>query len=179
MGVDTTEALDQPKPSPLEASPIGQNKEFPVVEGQFSIGQQVRTLLWKKALMSVRQKKELLQQIIAPIFCMAFGILFLFLGDLFMGVQTTSQLNFDERILETPATNHPLGILYVYHNATEKALMENWIGAQIPLYPESRLFAEDVTNSIEDISDDSQIASPRRRRPPCRGPTARPRGLRR
>ena len=158
MGVDTTEALDQPKPSPLEASPIAQNKEFPVVEGQFSIGQQVRTLLWKKALMSVRQKKELLQQIIAPIFCMAFGILFLFLGDLFMGVQTTSQLNFDERILETPATNHPLGILYVYHNATEKALMENWIGAQIPLYPESRLFAEDVTNSIEDISDDSQIA---------------------
>ena len=53
MGVDTTEALDQPKPSPLEASPIAQNKEFPVLEGQFSIGQQVKTLLWKKALLNL------------------------------------------------------------------------------------------------------------------------------
>lgn len=158
MGVDTSNALDQPKPSPMESSPISQSSEFPVSDGHFSVKQQVKTLMWKKGLMSIRQKKELLQQIVAPIFCMAMGLLFLFLGDLFVGIQVTSSLAFDESVLETPVTNHPLGILYLYRDNTEKNYMENWIGAQIPLFPESRLHAVDITGSIEDISDDTQIA---------------------
>ena len=40
--------------------------------------EQLKALLWKRWVMSSRQKKELLQQIIMPLYCIAFGVLFLF-----------------------------------------------------------------------------------------------------
>lgn len=158
MGADVTTFVEKNSLSPLESSPIHQKIEFPVSESHFSASSQLRTLFWKKSLMSVRQKKELMQQIVAPVYCVVIGILMFFLGDLFFNIETASSLSFDESVLYTQNLDHKFGVLYLYRDEAEKDKMERWIGTQIPLYPDSNLTAVDISSEISDISNETLIA---------------------
>ena len=54
-------------------------KEFPVVEPCPTAKEQIKALFWKHWVMSTRQKKELIQQTVIPLYCIILGVVFLFL----------------------------------------------------------------------------------------------------
>ena len=95
-------------------------EEFPVVEPVPTAREQLKALLWKRWVMSSRQKKELLQQIIMPLYCIAFGVLFLFLGQFLTGMDIPETIRLDGATLANPK-DAKLKVVYSYANATQKA----------------------------------------------------------
>ena len=95
-------------------------EEFPVVEPVPTAREQLKALLWKRWVMSSRQKKELLQQIIMPLYCIAFGVLFLFLGQFLTGMDIPETIRLDGATLANPE-DAMLKVVYSYANATQKA----------------------------------------------------------
>lgn len=95
-------------------------EEFPVVEPVPTAREQLKALLWKRWVMSSRQKKELLQQIIMPLYCIAFGVLFLFLGQFLIGMDIPETIRLDGATLANPK-DAKLKVVYSYANATQKA----------------------------------------------------------
>ena len=95
-------------------------EEFPVVEPVPTVREQLKALLWKRWVMSSRQKKELLQQIIMPLYCIAFGVLFLFLGQFLTGMDIPETIRLDGATLANPK-DAKLKVVYSYANATQKA----------------------------------------------------------
>ena len=95
-------------------------EEFPVVEPVPTAREQLKALLWKRWVMSSRQKKELLQQIIMPLYCIAFGVLFLFLGQFLTGMDIPETIRLDGATLANPE-DAKLKVVYSYANATQKA----------------------------------------------------------
>ena len=93
--------------------------EFPVVEPVPSIREQLKGLFWKRWVMSTRQKKELIQQLVLPFYCIVLGILFLFLGKYITGIDFSESLYLDGATLSN-TDGAKLKVVYSYTNTTQK-----------------------------------------------------------
>ena len=142
--------------------------EFPVVESSFSAWKQFKILLWKKALMSIRQKKELMQQVISPIILIAIGSLMLFLGDKITGVEQTNTIHFSLSDLYSPDKDVVMKIPYFYRDESEKTYMTSLMNS-IPLpadgtvrplsSPIARLSVIDITSSLNNTFTPESVAA--------------------
>ena len=70
--------------------------------------------------MSTRQKKELIQQTVIPLYCIILGVVFLFLGQYLVGIDIAESIRFDGASLKS-ANDTPLKLVYSYNNDAEKA----------------------------------------------------------
>ena len=95
-------------------------KEFPVVEPCPTAKEQIKALFWKHWVMSTRQKKELIQQTVIPLYCIILGVVFLFLGQYLVGIDIAESIRFDGASLKS-ANDTPLKLVYSYNNEMEKA----------------------------------------------------------
>ena len=153
--------------TPQSVSPM-EVTEFPVAESSFSAWKQLKILLWKKALMSVRQKKELIQQVITPIMLIAVGSLMLFVGDKITGVEQTNAIHFSITDLYSPDEDVVMKIPYFYRNETEKTYMASLMNS-IPLptdgtlrrlsSPVARLAVVDATSSLNNTFTPEAVAA--------------------
>ena len=94
-------------------------KEFPVVEPCPTAKEQVKALFWKHWVMSTRQKKELAQQTLIPLYCIILGVIFLFLGQYLVGIDVAKSIRFDGASLKSP-DDTPLRLVYSYNTTAQK-----------------------------------------------------------
>ena len=153
---DTKKEVAVPSsPVSIATSSTSEAIEFPVVELTDVSSSQFSILMWKKWLMSIRQKKELLQEVVFPLYCIIIGILFLFLGSFLVGIETTESLSFPPSILEDP-DNHTLSLPYFYQTPQEKTYLESYLHH----LPQSTNFTLptliDASSLITDFTDEAK-----------------------
>lgn len=110
-------------------------KEFPVVEPCPTAKEQIKALFWKHWVMSTRQKKELIQQTVIPLYCIILGVVFLFLGQYLVGIDIAESIRFDGASLKS-ANDTPLKLVYSYNNEMEKAEITQLLD-HFPLFGEN------------------------------------------
>lgn len=128
---DKITEVKNPSTTTLTSS-VEEVREFPIVEPTYSNRSQLKILLWKKARMAVRQKKELCQQTLLPIFCIVVGILFIFLGDKLTGVEQSTAVDFGPDKIFSPQENVTMHIPYLYHSPEEKEVIEKILVTSFP-----------------------------------------------
>lgn len=153
---DSQKESKKDSPSPADAgtntpSAPGSYNEFPVVENLGNESSQFRILLWKKWLMAIRQKKELVQEVVIPLYCIVLGVLMLFLGSFVLGIEQNKAVSFGPEVLTEPVPNATIS--YFYQNEQEKSVLENLIqympkgeNMTLPLFVDGSSYLKDYSD---------------------------------
>lgn len=121
---ESTESTESTTNNTTNNSPSNEVKEFPVVEPTYNMWIQAKALLWKKWKMSIRQVKEIVQQVLLPCILVVVGIVFIYFGEDIMGVTSTDEIILSPMNLRSPQEDVTMKVSYFYHNEAEKSELE-------------------------------------------------------